>query len=416
MQCLSSSYRSVRHTTVQWVEGLSDADLTAQSAEFASPGKWHLAHSTWFFEQFVLQPFDAAYQTFDPRFGFLFNSYYNAVGPRQARAQRGLLTRPNLATVLDYRQHVDRAMLALLSQTLPEDCVARITLGLHHEQQHQELLLTDLLHLFAQNLLRPAWRASAPKQTSAAAPQALRWSHHAGGQVQIGYAGDGFCFDHEQPRHSVLLRPYRLAHRPVCNAEWLTFMQAGGYRDPALWLSDGWDHVQSQGWHAPLYWEQAAHGAWQTMTLHGLQPLPLDAPVTHISFFEADAYARWTGKRLPTEFEWEHAVRGCAVDGNFVERGHFAPQAANGSSNDASPGQLFGDVWEWTASPFVAYPGFRAAAGAVGEYNGKFMNGQYVLRGGSCVSPQSHLRPEYRNFFQPTQRWQFTGLRLAEDA
>ncbi len=418
MQSLSSSYRSIRHTTVQWVEGLSDADLTAQSADFASPGKWHLAHTTWFFEQFVLQPFDAAYQVFDSRFVFLFNSYYNAVGPRQARAQRGLLTRPSLATVLDYRQHVDRAMHALLTRTLPEDCLQRITLGLHHEQQHQELLLTDLLHLFAQNPLRPAWRtpaAATHTTTNAAAPQALHWVFFEGGVVDVGHAADGFCFDHEQPRHAVLLRPYRLAHRPITHREWLAFMQSGGYRDPALWLSDGWDQVQAQGWQAPLYWEQAEGGAWQTMTLHGVQPLPLDAPVTHISFFEADAYARWAGKRLPTEFEWEHAARGCVVDGNFVESGHFAPQPSIGLDASALR-QMFGDVWEWTASPFVAYPGFRAAAGAVGEYNGKFMNGQYVLRGGSCVSPRSHLRAEYRNFFQPIQRWQFTGLRLAEDA
>lgn len=425
MQSLPSSYRHIRHTTVQWIEGLSDADLTAQSAEFASPGKWHLAHTTWFFEQFVLQAFDAAYQVFDTRFAFLFNSYYNAVGPRQARAQRGLLTRPSLATVLDYRQHVDRAMQALLATTLPDECVARITLGLHHEQQHQELLLTDLLHLFAQNLLRPAWRAPAlttnantNAATSTTTPQPLHWISFEGGQVDIGHNGKGFCFDHEQPRHVVFLRPYRLTNRPITNREWLAFMQAGGYSDPALWLSDGWDQVQAQGWNTPLYWkkegEPAQDGSWQTMTLHGMQPLPLEAPVTHISFFEADAYARWAGKRLPSEFEWEHAASHCSVQGNFVESGFFTPQPTVGNDNSLS--QMFGDVWEWTASPFMGYPGFRAAAGAVGEYNGKFMNGQYVLRGGSCVSPRSHLRPEYRNFFQPIQRWQFTGLRLAEDA
>ena len=408
---LQSAYRTIRRSTVELVAGLSDADLTAQSADFASPGKWHLAHTSWFFEQFVLQAFHPSYEAFDARFAFLFNSYYNAVGPRQARAQRGLLTRPSLSVVMDYRARVDRAMESFWAEPMPKACEARLTLGLHHEQQHQELLLTDLLHLVAQNPLRPALRHRAPRD-SASAPSALTWSFYEACQAEVGYGGDGFCFDHEQPSHSVLLRPYRLANRPVTNGQWLAFMHGGGYRDPACWLSDGWDAVQSQGWSAPLYWEQTAEGLWQSMTLQGMQPLELQAPVTHISFFEADAYARWAGKRLPTEFEWEHAARACAVEGNFVESGHLEPLPAQGDRLQ----QMFGDVWEWTASPFLAYPGFRPAEGAIGEYNGKFMNGQYVLRGGSCVSPQSHLRHEYRNFFQPTARWQFTGLRLAQDA
>lgn len=405
-----SAYTNIRRATIELVAGLSDADLTAQSADFASPGKWHLAHTSWFFEQFVLQAFHPSYEAFDTRFAFLFNSYYNAIGPRQARAHRGLLTRPSLGTVLDYRAHVDRAIEALWDEPLPQSCESLLVLGLHHEQQHQELLLTDLLHLFAQNPLRPALRHRAPCD-SGSAPQALRWSSFGPCQAEVGYGGDGFCFDHERPRHAVLMHPYRLANRPVTNDEWLAFMNDGGYRDPACWLSDGWDCVQAQGWQAPLYWERTAQGQWQTMTLHGMQPLRLHAPVTHISFFEADAYARWAGKRLPTEFEWEHAARACAVEGNFLESGHLEPLPVQGDGLQ----KMFGDVWEWTASPFLAYPGFRPAQGAIGEYNGKFMNGQYVLRGGSCVSPRGHLRHEYRNFFQPSQRWQFTGLRLAED-
>ena len=405
------AYRHVREATLRLVDGLGDADLTPQSAEFASPGKWHLAHTSWFFEQFVLAAHGSGYRRFDERFGFLFNSYYNAVGARHERPRRGLLTRPTLAEVLAYRAHVDHAMADFLGTRVPDAVGVLIELGLQHEQQHQELILTDLLHLFAQNPLRPAVRpAAGAGPTSTAAP--LEWLTFEGGNVEVGHTGAGFAFDNESPRHVVALRPFRLASRTVTNGEWLAFIEAGGYADAALWLSDGWDTVQAQRWQAPLYWESEGTARLQ-MTLAGLQPLDLAAPVDHVSFFEADAYARWAGKRLPTEFEWEHAARGLPVEGRFVEQGAWRPGAA-------APGgglrQMFGDVWEWTASPYVAYPGFRAAAGAVGEYNGKFMNGQYVLRGGSCVSPRSHLRAEYRNFFQPGQRWQFSGLRLAEDA
>ena len=419
-------YETVRRASVQLTEGLSDADLTAQSAEFASPGKWHLAHTTWFFEQFVLTQAEPGYRVFDERFRFLFNSYYNAVGPRHARAQRGLLTRPGLATVMDYRTHVDGAMRRLLASPRLDGALAeRVTLGLHHEQQHQELLLTDLLHLFSRNPLRPAWRpvpGGGALTGAQRAPEPLSWIPYEGGLAHAGHDGEGFCFDLELPRHAVLLSPFRLASRPVTNREWLAFIDAGGYCDPAHWLSDGWDQVQAEGWCAPLYWERPAaspDAGWHSMTLHGLQPLDLDAPVAHVSFFEADAYARWAGKRLPTEFEWEHAAAECAVQGNFADDGHFHPlpaAAANDGAVRLAPRQLFGDVWEWTSSPYTAYPGFRPAPGAVGEYNGKFMIGQYVLRGGSCVSPRSHLRASYRNFFQPAQRWQFCGLRLAEDA
>ena len=407
------AYRHVRDATLRLVDGLGDADLTPQSAEFASPGKWHLAHTSWFFEQFVLAAHGAGYRRFDERFGFLFNSYYNAVGARHERPRRGLLTRPSLADVIEYRTHVDDAMADLLGTQVPGDVGALIELGLHHEQQHQELILTDLLHLFAQNPLRPAVRRSVMGPEPDGAPP-LTWAEFDGGNVQFGRKGDGFAFDNESPRHVVALQSFRLASRAVTNREWLQFVEDGGYTDPALWLSDGWDTVQAQHWRAPLYWERDDQDGdrWQ-MTLAGREPLALDDPVSHVSFFEADAYARWAGKRLPTEFEWEFAARGLPVDGNFVEFGAWRPRRALDL-----PGlqQMFGDVWEWTASPYVAYPGFRTAPGAVGEYNGKFMNGQYVLRGGSCASPRSHLRASYRNFFQPGQRWQFSGLRLAEDA
>ena len=405
------AYRQLREATLRLVDGLGDADLTPQSAEFASPGKWHLAHTTWFFEQFVLAAFGKGYRRFDERFGFLFNSYYNAVGARHERPRRGLLTRPTLADVLAYRAHVDHAMADFLGSRVPDAAGTLVELGLHHEQQHQELILTDLLHLFAQNPLRPAVRAAAAEPQREPAP--LDWVAFDGGNVETGHAGAAFAFDNEQPRHVVALRPFRLATRPVTNREWLAFVEAGGYADPQLWLSDGWDTVQAQRWQAPLYWETADDGARLQMTLAGLQPLALDAPVSHVSFFEADAYARWAGKRLPTEFEWERAARDVAIEGNFVEQGAWRPRAAGAG---AGLRQMFGDVWEWTASPYVAYPGFRTAPGAVGEYNGKFKNGHYVLRGGTCASPRSHLRASYRNFFQPGQRWQFSGLRLAEDA
>ena len=409
------AYRHVREATLALVTGLSDADLTPQSAEFASPGKWHLAHTTWFFEQFVLAPNAGGYRRFDERFGFLFNSYYNAVGPRHERPRRGLLTRPSLADVRAYRAHVDHAMHDFLGGRVAADVGALVELGLHHEQQHQELILTDLLHLFAQNPLRPAVREAAASPAAAATPGgAPEWIAFDGGDVSAGHDGAGFAFDLELPRHEVRLRPFRLAARPVSNADWCAFIAAGGYEDPALWLSDGWDTVQAQHWNAPLYWETDGDARRLQMTLAGLRPLDLAAPVSHVSFFEADAYARWAGKRLPTEFEWEAAARGVAVEGNFVEQGVWRPTAPEQAG--AGLRQMFGDVWEWTASPYVAYPGFRPAPGAVGEYNGKFMNGQYVLRGGSCASPRSHLRASYRNFFQPGQRWQFSGLRLAEDA
>lgn len=421
---LARHYDAVRARSLALVDGLSEADVTVQSMDDASPAKWHLAHCTWFFEEFVLAGALPAYRCRDERYRYLFNSYYESVGARHPRPRRGLLTRPSLAEVLDYRAAVDAAIERLLAGDAPAGVRCRIELGLQHEEQHQELLLTDLLHLFAQNPLRPAYRTPAPP-LAGPAPAAATWISYPGGRHWLGHdAGDGFAFDCEGPRHEMLLRPFRLAARPVCNAEWSEFIADGGYRQPLLWLADGWKAVQSEGWTAPLYWETNAaeaeaatgtRGAPRAMTLHGVQALDPAAPVAHLSYFEADAYARWAGKRLPSEFEWEVAARELPVCGNFAASGALRP-LAGAPASDATPRQMYGDVWEWTASPFVAYPGFRPAAGAIGEYNGKFMCGQFVLRGGSCATPAGHLRATYRNFFYPQQRWQFAGLRLAEDA
>jgi len=413
---IRAEFEAVRQQTERLCEPVSEADLTVQAAVFASPGKWHLAHTTWFFERFILTELGRDYAVFDPRFDFLFNSYYNAVGARQPQGLRGLLTRPSLAEVMAYRHHVTERLLAALPDLIERGLQDRIVLGLHHEQQHQELLLTDLLYLFAASPLQPAYRSQKPEHLQATAlpphAQATGWLAFEGGLRDVGHAGDGFAFDHETPRHQALIQPFRLATRPVSNADWAAFIADGGYTTPALWLSDGWNWVQTEQIRHPLYWTAPDLDA-PGMTLDGLCPLAAAAPVCHVSYFEADAYARWAGKRLPTEFEWEVAAAGQPVEGNFVETAALRPMSVQGAKDTLQ--QLFGDVWEWTASPFMPYPGFRAAVGAIGEYNGKFMNGQYVLRGGSCVSPRRHLRASYRNFFYPSQRWQFTGLRLAED-
>ncbi|HEY4373658.1 MAG TPA: ergothioneine biosynthesis protein EgtB [Burkholderiales bacterium] len=405
-------FADCRRQSVCLVEGLSDADATVQSMDDASPAKWHLAHTTWFFEEFVLGPHAPGYRVRDERFRYLFNSYYEAVGPRHPRPRRGMLTRPSLAEVLAYREHVDAALSAALEKGLPPAAAQLVELGVHHEQQHQELLLTDLLHLLAQNPLKPAYR---PVQHAASlsAVQQPGWVASDGGIVGIGHPGDSFNFDCETPRHRALLQPHALSTHLVTNREWEEFIRDGGYREARLWLSDGWRTVQAEQWSAPLYWENR-DGAWMQMTLAGELPLLPEAPVCHVSFFEADAYAHWAGKRLPTEFEWEAAAARQEVAGNFADSGRYRPQAA-GEDAQAPLKQLYGDVWEWTASPYVAYPGFRTAQGAVGEYNGKFMNGQFVLRGGSCATPAGHARATYRNFFYPHHRWQFMGLRLAED-
>ena len=403
---LRTRYRAVREATEQLAAPLSAEDQNLQSMPDASPVKWHRAHTTWFFETFVLakQP---DYRTFHPEYGYLFNSYYEAVGARHARPQRGLLSRPSAEEITAYRSHVDTGMCALLDRGADDAAAALIELGLNHEEQHQELILTDLLHAFARNPLRPPYTeflaASLVDQT------ASNFDVFEGGIVEVGHAGDSFAFDNEGPRHEVLLQPFALANRLVTNADWLEFMTAGGYREPKYWLSDGWQCVVANGWQAPLYWE-ARDRQWHSMTLSGLQTIDPDAPVAHVSFYEADAFARWRGKRLPTESEWEHAASKLnPLEGNFRESGYLCP-VASGSS------QMFGDVWEWTTSAYAPYPGFRPAEGAVGEYNGKFMINQMVLRGGSCVTPRGHVRASYRNFFYPQQRWQFSGLRLADDA
>ncbi len=392
--------RAVRALSVALAAPLSDADASAQSMPDASPAKWHLAHTTWFFETFLLRDHAPGYQPFNPRFGYLFNSYYEAEGPRHARPQRGLLTRPDLKTVLVWRNHVDAA-LEDHWDALPEAARSLVELGLNHEQQHQELLLTDILHLFAQNPLAPAMWDGVLR---AAEASPLSWTSHAGGIVRVGHDGNGFAFDCEGPAHEVLLRPYRLASRCVTNAEWAEFVADGGYTTASLWLSEGWDWVRREGIAAPLYWRGDA-----TFTLAGEQLRDPNAPVAHISYFEADAFAAWAGARLPTEFEWEAAASDTdASGGNQLDTA--GPAAPRGSAS------MFGDVWQWTASAFLPYPGFKAAPGAVGEYNGKFMCGQFVLRGGSCATPRGHMRASYRNFFPPHARWQFSGLRLAKDA
>ncbi|MGC1459053.1 MAG: ergothioneine biosynthesis protein EgtB [Steroidobacteraceae bacterium] len=409
---LERLYRSVRQQTRDLIAGLSDADATVQSMPDASPAKWHLAHTTWFFEEMVLSEHAADYRPFDPHYRFLFNSYYESLGARHARPERGVLTRPTLAEVIGYRDHVDEALRELLAQVSDPKVRSLVQLGCHHEQQHQELLLTDILNLFSRNPLHPAY-AGVRRHPRTVPHYPSTYTRYEGGVVEIGHAGADFAFDCETPRHREILPGYWLANRCVTNREWLDFMADGGYARPLLWLSDGWTEVQRQGWSRPLYWWEQG-GAHFSMTLHGAQPLELDAPVTHVSYFEADAFATWAGKRLPTEVEWEAAAQGETCTGNFADSGLLRAVAA--AAIGSGPQQLFGDVWEWTRSAFSPYPGFRAAAGAVGEYNGKFMSGQMVLRGGSCVTPANHMRASYRNFFRPDVRWQFSGVRLAEDA
>jgi ergothioneine biosynthesis protein EgtB len=401
---LEARYRSVRALSERLCAPLQPEDYVVQSMPDASPTKWHLAHTSWFFETFVLEASVRDYRAFHPQFRVLFNSYYEAIGPRHARAERGLLTRPTVSEVMAYRRSVDDAMLALLheEEAAWQAVADRIELGLQHEQQHQELLLTDLQHAFSMNPLKPVYSERGIQL--AAAPEPQRYRAFDGGVEQIGFAGAGFAFDNERPRHRVFLEPFELATRLVTAGEYAEFIEEGGYRRPELWLSDGWAAVQREAWQAPLYWEARTAGAYSRYSLHGDVQVATHEPVCHVSFYEADAYARWAQQRLPSEAEWELAYADQAVNGQFVEEGGFVPRCTASG---------FGSAWVWTSTPYVAYPGFRAEAGAIGEYNGKFMCNQMVLRGGSCFSPQPHLRATYRNFFPPSARWQVTGIRLA---
>ena len=398
-------FQNVRDRTQALVMPLTSEDMMLQSMQDASPAKWHLAHTTWFFEEFILKPRIANYQSPDDRFAFLFNSYYVKAGPRHARDKRGLLSRPSVEAIMSYRAYVNDALNTLLNADRDDikDIARLVELGCHHEMQHQELLVTDLLHAFSYNPLLPAYRDPEPMPTTQEV--ALTFIKHSGGLLEIGNDGIQFAYDCEQPRHKVYVEAFELANRPVSNRDWIEFMEDGGYTNATLWLMDGWTRCQKEKWYAPLYWWQQ-DGHWWTFTLRGAQPVNLDAPVVHVSYYEAEAFARWAAARLPTEAEWESAAAKTVIKGNFLDNNNLRP-LPNGS--------MWGDVWEWTQSPFSPYPRFKPPSGAVGEYNGKFMVNQFVLRGGSCATPLAQMRPTYRTFFYPHQRWQMLGLRLAKN-
>ena len=416
---LAQRFAAVRAQTLALAAPLSEADCQVQSMPDASPVKWHLAHTTWFFETFILERFEPGFQPHHPAFRVLFNSYYQGVGEQHPRAQRGLITRPSLAEVKAYRANVDARIAPLLTHPHSAELGELMALGLQHEQQHQELLLTDLKHLLASNPINPVYHPQWPLGRVVAAP--LAWVAFPGGIAQMGHTGEGFAFDNETPRHAALLRPYALGQRLVTHGEWCEFIDGGGYRDPRWWMAAGWDWVCAQRAAAPLYWQADGAGGWTNFTLHGRVPIDPHTPVVHVSWFEADAYARWRGAqdglplRLPTEAEWEHAAQGLGgalqAQGNFQESGALHPMPLSRGGDGLQ--QMGGDVWEWTASSYAPYPGYRPWAGAVGEYNGKFMVNQMVLRGGSCATPREHIRASYRNFFPTDARWQFSGVRLA---
>ena len=411
VRTLAARYAAVRAQTEALCAPLETEDYVVSTMTDVSPTKWHLAHTSWFFETFVLAPNDPDYVSPNPRYAFLFNSYYVQAGERHCRAKRGIVTRPTVRDVFAYRAHVDEAMARLIER-IAEDtahpALGVIELGLHHEQQHQELLLTDIKHVFWMNPLRPVY---SPRPMESPAHVPLDWVRFDEGVRHIGHEGSGFSFDNECPRHRVFVDAFRLAGRLVTNSEWLAFVDDGGYRKPELWLSNGWAAVQERAWHAPLYWERTPNGGWTEFTLAGTRPLAPNEPVCHVSYYEADAFARWAGHRLSTEAEWEVAAHDEPVAGPFVDARRFHPAPA---PNTVRLAQLYGDVWQWTQSAYVAYPGFTPSPGAIGEYNGKFMSDQWVLRGASCATPRSHARLTYRNFFPSDARWQFTGVRLAD--
>jgi ergothioneine biosynthesis protein EgtB len=407
-ESLVERFQRIRSLSLELTAPLSKEDQVIQTIPEVSPTKWHLAHATWFFEHFCLSSRSSNYRLFDERFHFLFNSYYQTVGEMHSRQDRGLLSRPTVAEIRDYRQHVDEAIVrALEANEHDEELAFLVSLGLNHEQQHQELMLTDIKHVFFSNPLGPAYHHSRSSPTSESVP--LSFLSYAGGQFDIGAEAIGFCFDNETPRHTVTLREHALTNRLVTNEEYRQFIQEGGYDDPAVWLSDGWSTIKNQGWRHPLYW---SNDLGREFTLAGWQELEANTPVTHVSYYEADAFARWAGARLPAEEEWEVTASPLSIEGNFLESNSLNPVA---SSMRQCPDQLYGDVWEWTASPYNSYPGFKPLAGSLGEYNGKFMCNQIVVRGGSCVTQLDHIRPTYRSFFYPHDRWQFLGFRLAKD-
>jgi ergothioneine biosynthesis protein EgtB len=409
-------FEQVRQSTEALCAPLANEDYVIQSMPDCSPTKWHLAHVSWFFETFLLTSLAADYRPLNPQYAYLFNSYYNAVGDKYPRPQRGLVSRPTVDEVYRYRKHIDEHVLDLV-ECATDDEMPRvapiITLGLNHEQQHQELIITDLKHMLSHSPLHPMYVDASV--TPAAHITPMGWVEFPEGVCWIGHDGSDFAFDNEEKRHREFIQAFRLASRLVTNGEYLEFMRDGGYQRPEFWLSMGWATVLQEGWRAPLYWQED-EGAWSQFTLSGFRAVDPAEPVTHVSYFEADAYARWAGARLPTEAEWEVASASAPIDGNFVESGRFHPRPIEARAANGGLAQMFGDVWEWTQSSYSPYPGFRIAPGALGEYNGKFMCNQYVLRGGSCATPRSHIRPTYRNFFPPDARWQFSGLRLAQDA
>jgi len=419
---LLTRFLEVRGATMRFCRPLTPEDMMVQSCAEASPVKWHLAHTSWFFETFLLSEFVAQYEPFNKEFRWLFNSYYKSLGEMPEKKLRASFSRPPLDEILAYRAHVDAGIIKLLEQSPEDEALRRIVLGLEHEQQHLELAATDIKHAFFTNPLHPVYAAAKASHNENISPP-LEWVSFAPpspGLVDIGITPDAnqldaFAFDNETPRHPVYLGPFQMASRPVTCAEYLAFMESDGYTRPELWLSEGWDTMRAEAWQAPLYWvrDTAAKSGWSIFTLHGFVPLEeiSETPVCHVSFFEADAYARWAGHRLPTEFEWEYVASQQPIAGNFLESDHLHTAIASATAN--TPQQMYGDVWEWTASPYTGYPGYKPLPGALGEYNGKFMSSQMVLRGGSCVTPEKHIRATYRNFFSPGTRWQFSGLRLA---